>query len=488
MIKYNSKPYLLALFAVSIRLALLPWSMTTEGDAVARIFIAQKWLVHPVWMTHGIWAPLHTYLIALSLTFYKNTIVAPVLLNILFASGTAAILYLINIRFSGPRAAWIAALAFAFCPLTIRHSLTAVSETPFMFFIALSIIFIIISRERNGSFAFAALAGIALTLAGMIRYEAWAMIPFLAAMFSRKPRALILFLAMSAVFPIAWMIGNALHYGDPLYSIHAATHWQVTIEGYNENITLKTMIIRLGYFPMAIFFGFTPFVAVLVCVGMIQSWRLRHPLRIWSIPPIGLMCIYLYKALDGSLLIRGRYVLVFTVFLFPFLAFALDRLSWITSRASPQGRWRWLPATLLIGTLIPFSYFGIVLPDPFPRYFQKEIQAVPRLAESETKLAHMMTAHLDPTHDALVSDFFGWTPTAYMTLMTRIHPDRIYRTPGGRHQKPDVERLARFLEDNPVGLLALKEGSPFSTIVHNRGLDLTELQSDGETTIYRYRP
>jgi hypothetical protein len=73
----------------------------------------------------------------------------------------------------------------------------------------------------------------------------------------------------------------------------------------------------------------------------------------------------------------------------------------------------------------------------------------------------------------LISDFYGWGPTYYVALLTRLHPDRIFLARGAPNIPPDVESLARFVRQWPVGVLILVEGSRFADAIHFDGASMS---------------
>ena len=138
------------------------------------MWIAWGWLSEPEFITHGFWGPLHVYLIALSMAFVPDPVVPPIVLHVLFSVGTPILLYFFTKNeFGIHRASLFVSLAYVFYPLAVQNSLMALSEGPFIFFLVLCLLLLSIARQDRGSWKHALGAGIALTLAGMLRYEGW---------------------------------------------------------------------------------------------------------------------------------------------------------------------------------------------------------------------------------------------------------------------------------------------------------------------------
>jgi hypothetical protein len=65
----------LLLFAILIRLLILPLTSTTDADAVSRTFIAWRWLENPHLISYSGWGPLHFYLIAGALKLWFDPVI-----------------------------------------------------------------------------------------------------------------------------------------------------------------------------------------------------------------------------------------------------------------------------------------------------------------------------------------------------------------------------------------------------------------------------
>jgi 4-amino-4-deoxy-L-arabinose transferase-like glycosyltransferase len=437
------------LLGLALRLAFLPLAKNTEPDSISRIFAAWRWISQPEFITHGAWGPLHTYLIAIALKVMPDAAVAPALLSILFGVATAIPLYfLTKVQFSESGAPFVA-LAYLFYPVAVRNSLMAVSEIPFVFFAACAFLFVSVARRENGSSAQALLAGLFLTLAAALRYEAWVLIPLFAVFLLRKPKILLAFLVTSLSFPVFWMIGNLIYQGDPLAGVNAATHWQIDIEGVNENVSFRTILARVGFYPWNVFFGLTPIVAIMAIAGVVlcavKDDKSRK-LLLWLVPFLGLSIVFLVKAEGGSLLLRGRYSIILGMLILPFSSVFFERL-----------RWKRLFMILIIATMIPFSFL-------FSRFpYLDETRAIPTFDTAQIdSVVKMIKQHNGDATGGLILDSLGWTNTYYLALMTGHHPNGIFMAPGGKYQALDSEAFSGFLESHRTGILVLWDGSRFA--------------------------
>ena len=74
--------FLLVAAVFIFKLILLPFSETTDADAVTRIFLSIKWLDNPHWIMTDVWAPFHYYLNAFSLSIWDNRVIMPKLVQV----------------------------------------------------------------------------------------------------------------------------------------------------------------------------------------------------------------------------------------------------------------------------------------------------------------------------------------------------------------------------------------------------------------------
>ena len=458
----------LGLMALGVvpKLAALPFAMTTEADAVSRVWIAWRWLGQPEWISHGVWGPLHTYMLAAALFVYPDPVVAPAILNVLLSTATAILLYLLVRDAFGRRAGGLVAAAYCFYPVAFRNSLMAVSEVPFTFFLVLSL-WLLQRAERRAArvagnasgWATALAAGLTLTLAGMLRYEAWAAIPLLGWQLRRRPVLLATFAAAALAFPAIWMIGNHVHHGDALYSVHRAAYLQIELGGYNEDLTLTGIVKRLVYYPAALGLGLTPPVALAALAGLAVGLRRRLPMP-WVVPLLGLLAIFIVQALRGDLLLRGRYSIVLGTLLLPCAA-ALYAAVHPTAHGGGRRR-PWLEIAL-IAAMLPSAYLGVqVAPRFLNSIFLYDILPVPRPDPATYRLAAAARAHLQGDQDAFVADFMGWRESYGIALETRLHPDRIWIAPERPGDDARALALIALVERYPNGLLLLRQGSPLA--------------------------
>jgi 4-amino-4-deoxy-L-arabinose transferase-like glycosyltransferase len=221
-----------ALLAAAIRLAVLPHATTDGGDAVYRVWIAWRWLDAPQFIPHHGWGPLHFYLIGGVLALFPDPVLPPIILHVMLGVGISLLLYVFTrLEFGSGRAALIVALTSAVYPVAVRNSVSVRSETPCALFVLAAMVFISRARKTDNGRAQAIAAGFFMTLAGMLRYEVWLLIPFFAVLFWRKRPHGLLFLAVAIIHPVIWTIVSLINTGDPFHSMNWAANWEIQAMG-----------------------------------------------------------------------------------------------------------------------------------------------------------------------------------------------------------------------------------------------------------------
>ncbi len=466
---------LLALLLAAGRVVFLPLATTDGGDSMSRVWGSIRWLEDPHLITHGIWGPLHFYLVAFALWIWPDPVHGPVALHVLIGVATPLLVYgFTRTAIAGPRAALLVAVAYAIYPIAIRNSLSVRSEVPFVLLLLSAMIFVELARRDGGSWKHALAAGTSLTLAAMLRYEAWMLIPFLGLLLWRKPRLMGVFIACALIHPVFWMVGNGIHYGDPLYSVNWATRWER--EGMGKAmIPLSTRILQALKYTGTILRGMTFPVGVIAVAGATVALIKRERCRAWLLPVAGLGLLLMWSIARGALVPKVNYTATIGTMLFPFAAVIWRRLGvegWPVRRVLALGaaiiglmvfsaRWSWMNAIGLAEL--------------------KSIDPVPTIQNQDTALTlpEIINRHM-PTEPALINDFYGWGARSYVAFLTRLDPDRILLVQGAPNRDVDLERMSTFLARYPEGILLALEGSRLSTAI---GIGAGETATVGEFTL-----
>jgi len=477
---------------LAIRLCAIPFSMTDEADAVTRIFITLDWMEKPELITSGVWGPLHTYLIAGVLHLWNNPIYAPVVLNSLFSAATAIPLYLFVRREWSETAGLFVACIYLVYPVAIRYGLVALSDIPFIFFIALTLLLLSYARDEHGSWKYALFAGLAITIAGSLRYEAWGLTPFMGLPLLKKWKSLPVFFGAALIFPVFWMAGNYQQFGDPLYSFHWALNWNINIGGLNEGLTTLDILNRATYFPRVLFFGLTPLVFAVCLIGILLVIYKRRKQWVWLIPLFVLFFTFTINAINGNLTTQVRYSLSLAIFMIPFAA------EWFENLRIP--RQKIVLSILIVGSILPLSYLRSAIPWPFdfPNPIPRKISAIPRVDQQVEKISKFEIEQAQIYPEGLLLDFVDWGDTYYVALMARKPPASIFIMPGEVHEEYDISMLREFLNLNPTGLVLLTTEPRYMQIQQtsngdqlifsgfDQSLFIREIGKVGTITCYRY--
>lgn len=457
---------IIGIVGLAVRMLALPFSQMIEADAVTRTWLAINWMDDPNVILAGRQGPLHLYLLAFSILIGRDPVWSPVVLHILFSVGTAVVLYLFaRIEFESEKGSLMVGLAFALYPVAVRNSLSAMPETIFVFFLALTIYFMVRSFRQPESCYLVVLAGLSLTLAGMIRYEGWALIPLLGVLLIRDWRKMIVFGLVASLFPLSWLLGNQLEYSNALYSMQWSSNWELNIVGANEGLTTFDYVERAGFYPLVLVLGLTPLMAFASFCGAVRALWQRHQSARWLLPTAGLLAAMVYFAIQGSLDTQARYTLSLGMFTLPYLAWVYD--NWQLDKKRKQ----WVFAGLLV-LMLPLGYLGNLIP-PARNFYLAGINPVPQLSAEAQKTSEQIleafAAFDQQGQTGIISDFYGYRETYYVMGETRLDPGQLYVAPAEKYEELVPEELVQVLAEYPRGLLVLLEGSSFSALVTDKG-------------------
>jgi len=443
--------------ALGARLAVLPFATSDGGDAPSKVWMASEWLSHPQLLTHGVWGPLHTYLIALALWTVPDPVRAPVVMSLMFSVASAVAMYwFLRTEVASRRAALLVGLTYAVYPIAIRNGVSVRSETPFAFFLLLGMIALTRLRVRNGSIGLAAAAGLCLTLASMLRYEAWMLIPIFALLVPRSPRLLAVFLACAVLHPIFWMIGNWLHNGDPFTGFTAAANWELESMG-RAQLDHRLRFFRAITYPLVVLEGMSLPIGLICVAGAAVALVKRLRCAVWLLPLAGVLLMWSMGIARGALVPKFNYTEVAGTLLFPFSAVVYQQL-----------RIDWWPARRLVLAALALPLASLVFScRPCLARLRLERLAgfspIPRIENQHLALALAESLQTElGVDESLVSDHYGWGVTQYVALLTRLPRSRIYLAPGAPNEQIDADSLAAFLTQHPCGVLIAETESRFS--------------------------
>ena len=493
------------LLGLVLRLVALPFTHTTEPDAMSRILIGWEWLQTPnTGLQSAVWLPLHTYILGLVFNIVPEYYYTPTVLNILFAVLTAIPLYWFSHREFGQKssiaAGAITATAFMVYPLAFRNSLMALSDTPFTLLLAASLPLLSYARAKNGTLWQAALAGLFISLAAGIRYEGWVLIPFMAVILWRYPKRLLAFGAMAMIVPTLWMIGCLITHGDPLYSFNYQSQDTAATLSERGGISLLKRTVRLIFFPGVLGFGLSFPVLGLSLWGVIVALRNKSSQLMWLVPFLGLFLILSYKSVEGTMNLQPRYAIPMGMFLLPFMVMGLDQI--------PKNR-RQVATMATLVLMLPCSYVlhlfrpGLTLLLSDTSMAKREspaslIEAVPRLSPDTLAFAKQIKQALNYDTDSLIMLGYGDDVTYLTVHAVKLTLDRVC-TLEDYTLDNDVfrQRCYQLFEQSQQGVLAIHKpnwptdmiSKPVDQMVqlsNGQRLALTIVDDNEESVIYRF--
>lgn len=484
-----------------LRFVALPFAQVVDSDAVTRIFIAKNWLLSPELISEGVWLPLHHYFNAIIIWITGSHITAPIVAHMLLGVFTAIPIYRFTKREISADGAWFAALFYVLSPVIFRNSFHTLSCIPFCFFLALGINALSASIREN-NLRQAIYAGVFLTVAAGFRYEAWLLIAILTgvAVCLKSWKVAAVFLGVSVVFPIFWMLGN--------YAAHDAFFY-----GLSERLYLptpfETIVLRVVYFPLTWFFLFSPIVVTWLVVKLIsraKNKKFNWQRAIWAIPFWFMFIIVVYKAYGGTLLLQHRFTCTLILLSTPFTGLLVEGIRWNVLKKGLVG--------LVLVTILPLSYYWMTV--QYNEWFEKDslaekvamnyrlksvgiIEAVPRLSdEVVVDFSERVNKELKP-HSGLILDFWSWESSYFMALHSNLHPQNIHQVGGNPNSKELVIYVKKVVDKCPTGVIVLKCNSKFRELFEIKGdilrfktrgglfLKLTPLIDNGHLYAFKYR-
>lgn len=325
-----------------------------------------------------------------------------------------------------------------------------------MLCLSLALLCLVRAWRPEGRVTDALLAGLSVTVASMLRYEAWLLLPFLSVPLMRRPKHAAVFVAVALMHPVFWMIGNALAYDDPLYALSTISSWRVEIMGHVPVVGILPGAGRLWRFIGETAVGLTLPASLLIAAGVIRSLFKRRVQAIWLIPSLGLFLVFAASAFQDSLVVQFRYTTTFGLLLIPYVASSLE---WLRIDNWSAGRSR-VAAAVLVASM------GVFTVEPFWESLPVARHLVFRAAPSDLdkksarELQGMIErAALPRTDRALILDFVGFTVTPGIALQSKLHPRQICKTSGQTNVPLTSAQLEAFLTANRSGVLVTRPSS-----------------------------
>lgn len=437
-----------AIFALAllVRLAALPFATLDSADSTARVQVGWLWSENPFYIAAGGWGPLHYYLVGAAMRLWPDPILAPALLHIVCGALLAVFAgKLAGELFRDTRAALLTGLCAAIYPLAIVTSLEAHAEVPNAMFLMMAMTWLVRAWRPEGHWRQAAVAGLCMTLATALRYEMWLVLPMLALplLLARQWRNLFAYGATAALHPLAWMIGNTVRFGNPLYSFKWSDDFERVIMKHSYVADI-TRVFEYGWgLALATERGLSLPLALLAGAGVaLTLWRWQRE-RLWLAPLFGLFCVWVAAGARGSLWIKPSYTLNFGTLALPFAAAAFLQLR-------TAGFWK--PALAVVAAVALTAVTPLWRAVPMGGAIVSQVTARFPEDREAAELLRLVGVWRGPQDGALISDFVGWSTTGYLFARTKVHPSRSC-SPNGTPVPVDLPAVQQFLLDNREGTL-----------------------------------
>jgi len=448
LISYKySKIFWLTIIILVCKLILLPYAQTDDADAVSRIYISMDWMQNPRWITTGTWAPFHFYLIGVGLWIWNNPIIMPSVITILFSAITLLPFYFFTKREFNKDGAFVATIFLAISPILFRNSFLALSETPYLFFLVLTMNLLSLGIRRN-SWVFMMIAGVSITIASGLRYEAWIIMLLFGfiILLVKKWKLFFVFAVFAVLFPVSWLYTNWIATGNPLFGIQGNYHWTMEVMGNNENLHFENYLRRIWFYPFSWIIAVGIPLAYITLATMLKSYRKPEVNKlniIFSIPFWTMFIIIQYNAFKGVLLLQHRFIGTLVVLSLPFIAVYFKEL---TKRKIALA---WLFGFLTIGLSFLYNTNSII---PLPRLKEQSAAVIAAIIKKNT------------TNDSnLILDFIGWDKTYFVALNSGLPPKNIVITDGAANQAVPVSEIKNKIKNTKNSVVLLNEKSMLYT-------------------------
>jgi len=453
----QNKIYWLVILTLLIKLILLPFSQTVNADAVSRIYASVNWAENPAWSSSSVWAPFHFYIHGFALMIWNNTIYTPKILTILFSVLTLIPFYFFTKREFNEKGAFIATIFLAISPILFHNSFLALSETPYLFFLALTIN-CLSKGLREDSILYMLIAGLTISIASGIRYEAWIITAILAGVIFllKRWKMFFTFSLTAALFPCYWLLSNWLETGDPFYSIQGTYHWSFEVMGNNDSLDFNTYLRRIWFFPFSWVIAAGIPVGFIILKTIFKSYtkKYRNNLHIlYSLPLWIMLLFYEYNSFKGALLLQHRYIGTLLILSLPFIAIYFSELS-------PKK----IKQVYIFGTLTILLSFV---------YNTAHVKPLPRLEEQSSVEIVKTIKEYTSEESCLILDFLGWDRTYFIALQTELKQKNIVIIEGAKNSIIPVQEIENKISNYNNGIILIKKNSAFSTNLNLETYNLT---------------
>jgi hypothetical protein len=380
-----------ALVLLVVKLMLWPFVEVTDADAVSRILFSFDWAKNPGWISDTIWPPAHFYVLGIGTFISSNKTLFPILIHIVVSWLAFFPVYAWMKNNSNHQKALITALLFSFSPLVLRLGNTPLAESFLLLLLPAALYFLTRPNKHSVDIIW---TGLMMTIACSFRYEAWLLSALLGTYFLFKKEIInfLLFGAVSALFPVIWMISQYYSTGDLFYGIHGNSAWTEDHMGMQFESDPEILGRRLWFFPFSILIATGPIVWLL----WVAQKKSRQAIDKFSIIlPLAYVAIMIYQAVNGDLMLHHRFSAGLLILLLPLI----NQVEWKKREFAYSS----IILTLCLSLVYPMN--GIA---PIPRLKNREIVEAVEKCNSIAK-----------PNQGVIIDFMGWDNSYYSLLYSK---------------------------------------------------------------------
>jgi hypothetical protein len=315
---------------------------SVTADDFGRTVMAARWAQEPYVEWYGAWLPFHMYMVGAALRVKWDLLWVPRAFGILCGVVSVVLVYqLARMLFQSRRIGLLSAILLAVNPAHVWLSSTSLTDMPNTTLVLASMVtFALYLRRRARHYVY--ISAFILALANGFRFESWMMSTVFSSYLitqailhlCRRDTDIreLLTLTVPAlipwVFPIAWVAGNYLATGDPLFSLAAIRLVNVAWHGGGRSY---------GRY-LETFLRIDPYATVLGGVGLVAClFQYRKSQAVPWFVAMAVIPVCMFAFLHGGQVEPpGNYLRYLPLFMFvtyPAVAFLIDLVITVLSKS-----------------------------------------------------------------------------------------------------------------------------------------------------------
>jgi hypothetical protein len=295
--------------------------MISSGNAYSRLQTTMIEIDSPSAKKDFVWLPMYTKIMTIPIRIYGDSMgYSARLFTLLITVATAAFVWLITFNLTRKLSLSLVAASFYLInPLIVNLSVLTLSESIWVFFVALSMA-LLLSKSKK-MWIFGAILWIA---SQAIRYESWYLVPLVVLVFGcwhKKIKEALYLLLSLLLFPLYWILETIAHTGNWMYLLDVKMYFAKAGPKYIYGNLKSSMwvwadkILAVFTVPMIfLYFG-----------GIYKQIKLR--LWLWSIPLFVILTLVLQVYFGTMETFTARYLIALPVMVYPLAMLTLKGLS-----------------------------------------------------------------------------------------------------------------------------------------------------------------